>query len=97
MMFDRLPFLGFALAFAGFIALGAGASRHSPIGRAGGFVVIAAGLALAGVHAVISREWRWGRALARTRRGFGAVLRGAFCIACAAAAAYAAWCTLGQP
>jgi hypothetical protein len=96
-MFDRLPLLGFVAAFAGFIALGAAVSRKSPPGRAGGLLIIAVGLVFVGVHAIVSREWRWGRALSRTRRGAGAVARGVFCIACAAAAAYAAWWTLGQP
>ena len=94
-MFERLPLYGYLLSFAGFIALGIGVSNHTPSTRAWGFGMIGAGLAVVGVQAILAREWRNGLA-GRTYGGFGAIWRGAFSVACGAAAAYAAWWTLGQ-
>lgn len=93
-MFGRFPLIGAVLGFIAFLLLGYGVDKHDSAIQALAFALIAIGVAMMGLHAIITREWRWGRYLSRTDTGFRAVWRGVTLLIAAAACVFLAWTRL---
>jgi hypothetical protein len=96
-MLDHVPLIAGLTSFAGILVLGAGETPGRIALRAAGLLLIAAGVALFGLHAIVAREIRWGRRLSSQHYGVGAQLRGLAMVIGAAGIVLAATWEIATP